>query len=46
MQQRAMFDYVFSNLSPEYTYATEIRDLILKPPVENPYNKVKEQLIK
>ena len=46
MQQRAMFDYVFSNLSPEYTYATEIRDLILKPSVENPYNKIKEQLIK
>ena len=43
-QQRTMFDYVVSNLSPEY--ATEIRDLILKPPVENPYDKVKEQLIK
>ena len=41
-----MFDYVVSNLSPEYTYATEIRDLILKPPVENPYDKIKEQLIK
>ena len=39
-----MFDYVVSNLSPEY--ATEIRDLILKPPVENPYDKVKGQLIK
>ena len=43
-QQRTMFDYVVSNLSPEY--AIEIRDLILKPPVENPYDKVKEQLIK
>ena len=43
-QQRTMFDYVVSSLSPEY--ATEIRDLILKPPVENPYDKVKEQLIK
>ena len=39
-----MFDYVVTSLSPEY--ATEIRDLILKPPGENPYNKVKEQLIK
>ena len=39
-----MFDYVVSNLSPEY--ATEICDLILKPPVENPYDKVKGQLIK
>ena len=42
--QRTMFDYIIANLSPEY--ATEIRDLILRPPGENPYDKVKEQLIK
>ena len=42
--QRTMFDHIIANLSPEY--ATEIRDLILRPPGENPYDKVKEQLIK
>ena len=42
--QRTMFDYIIANLSPEY--ATEIRGLILRPPGENPYDKVKEQLIK
>ena len=35
-----MFNYIIANLS------TEIRDLILRPPDENPYDKVKEQLIK
>jgi len=39
-----MFNYIIANLSPEY--ATEIHDLILRPPSENPYDKVKEQLIK
>ena len=39
-----MFDYIIANLSPEY--ATEIRDLILRPPGENPLDKVEEQLIK
>jgi len=39
-----MFDYIIASLSPEYSM--EIRDLILKPPGENPYDKVKEQLIK
>ena len=33
--QQTMFDYVFASLSPEF--ATEIRDLILRPPAENPY---------
>ena len=37
-------DYVVASLSPEFT--TEIRDLILKPPGENPYNTIKEQLTK
>lgn len=39
-----MFDYVVASLSPEF--ATEIRDLILKPPGENPYSAIEEQLIK
>ena len=39
-----MFDYIVASLSPEF--ATEVRDLILKPPTENPYDKLKEQLIK
>ena len=42
--QRTMFDYVVASLSPEY--ATEICDLILRPPAENPYDNVKQQLIK
>ena len=42
--QRTMFDYVVASLSPEF--ATEIRDLILPPPRENPYDVPKEQLIK
>ena len=36
--------YVVASLSP--ALATEIRDLILKPPGENPYNTIKEQLTK
>ena len=39
-----MFDYVVASLSPEF--ATEIRDLILTPPEVNPYDVLKEQLIK
>ena len=42
--QRTMFDYVVASLSPEF--ATEIRDLILAPPEVNPYDVLKEQLIK
>ena len=42
--QKTMFDYIVASLAPEY--ATEVRDLILRPPEENPYNKLKEQLIK
>ena len=42
--QRTMFDYVVASLSPEF--ATEIRDLILRPPAENPYDTVKAQLTK
>ena len=42
--QKTMFDYIVASLSREF--ATEVRDLILKPPTEYPYNKLKEQLIK
>ena len=42
--QKTMFDYVAASLSPEF--ATEIHDLVLKPPGKNPYNLIKEQSIK
>ena len=42
--QQTMFDYVVANLTPDI--AIEIRDLILRPPEENPYNVFKAQLIK
>ena len=38
------FDHVVVSLSPEY--ATEVRDLILTPPTTNPYDTLKEELIK
>ena len=42
--QRTKFDYIVSSLAPEI--ATEVRDLILQPPDNTPYDKLKEQLIK
>ena len=42
--QRTMFDYVIASLAPEF--AAEIRDLILTPPAETPYDVLKETLIK
>ena len=42
--QQTMFDYVIASLAPEF--AAEIRDLILTPPVETPYDVLKETLIK
>ena len=42
--QKTKFDYVIASLSPEV--ATEVRDLILKPPDTDPYSVLKEQLIK
>lgn len=42
--QNSRFDYVVASLSPEI--ATEVRDLILKPPEANPYDTLKEQLIR
>ena len=41
--QCTMFEYVVTLLSPDI--ATEIRDLILSPPVENQYTNLKEKLI-
>ena len=42
--QKTKFDYIVASLSPEI--ATEVRDLILKPPVETPYTVLKTQLDK
>lgn len=41
--QRTRFDHVIASLSPEY--AAEVRDLVLKPPADNPYDVLKQQLI-
>ena len=38
------FDHVVSSLSPEYV--AEVRDPILRPPVDNPYTALKEQITK
>ena len=42
--QQTKFDYIVASLSPDF--ATEVRDLILRPPTENPYDVLKEQLTK
>ena len=42
--QKTKFDHVVASLSPEI--ATEVRDLILTPPAEDPYDTLKAQLIK
>ena len=42
--QKTRFDYIIASLSPEV--ATEVRDLVLKPPETNPYDTLKKQLIK
>ena len=34
------FDHVLDNLSQEIT--TEVKDLLINPPEENPYNALKE----
>lgn len=44
MAQKTCFDYVISSLSPEF--AMEVRNLLLKPPAESPYNTLKAELIK
>lgn len=42
--QKTKFDYVVSSLSPEF--ATEVRDLLIRPPEDTPYDTLKTQLIK
>jgi len=42
--QKTKFEYIIASLTTEY--ATEVRDLILQPPDHNPYDTLKEQLIK
>ncbi|XP_078486495.1 uncharacterized protein LOC144744974 [Ciona intestinalis] len=41
--QRTRFDLVVASLSPEY--AAEIRDVIISPPEESPFNRLKEELV-
>ena len=43
-QQKTMFDYIVAGLSSDV--AAEVRDLLLKPPEEEPYNKLKAALLK
>ena len=42
--QKTRFDFMVASLSPEVV--TEVRDLVLRPPDTNPYNVLKETLIK
>lgn len=42
--QKTRFQYIVSSLSPEI--ATEVRDLLLKPPTDHPYDVLKAELIK
>ena len=41
--QRTKFDYIVSSLT--FVITTEIWNLILQPPDDTPYDKLKEQLI-
>ena len=42
--QKTKFEHMVASLAPEF--ATEVHDLILKPPDITLYNNLKEQLIK
>ena len=42
--QKTKFDYIVASLTPEY--ATEVRDIILRPPETQPYDRLREELIK
>ena len=44
MAQKTKFEYVVASLLPEY--ATNFRDLLLQPLNKNPYDALKEQLMK
>ena len=44
MSQKTKFDYVIASLAPKF--AADIRNLILTPPEETPYDVLKETLIK
>ncbi len=41
--QKTKFDHVIASLSPDV--AVEIRDLILRPPTDNPYDVLRRELI-
>ena len=43
ISQKTRFEYIISSLSPEF--AVEVRDLLLQPPAENPYDKLKQELV-
>ena len=42
--QKTRFEYLVSSLSPEI--ATEVRDLLVRPPADNPYDTLKAELVK
>ena len=42
--QKTRFDYVVASLSPEIAF--EIRDLLIRPPTDTPYDTLKTELIK
>ena len=43
-QQKTCFDHVIAALAPEVI--TEVRDLILNPPGDHPYDQLKQAVIK
>lgn len=42
--QKTRFDHVIASLSPEF--AVEVRDLLIRPPADTPYDTLKAELIK
>ena len=42
--QKTQFDYVVASLPPEIAF--EIRDLLIRPPTDTPYDTLKAELIK
>lgn len=44
ISQKTKFAYIVSSLQPEF--AQEVRDILLNPPAEDPYNTVKAELIR